>query len=258
MGIREASTTCTFPVVYKFQSSITYPGFLNTLSLEVFIRNLLDLCHVIMHVNDNEVLVNFKLLLIGDSGVGKSSLLLRYTNDCFESQLSATIGVDFKVKLVTVPDGTKIKLSIWDTAGQERFRTLTPNVYRGSHAAVFVYDVSNRESFEHLSSWMEELKTYADNPNMVKLLVGNKIDSEPREIPREEGLRFARLYNMPYAETSAKTNEGVHQLFCEVVTNIYNHSELWNQGKKRAVSGVTSRANLGQFQDEQSQSGCCS
>ncbi|CAH8477841.1 unnamed protein product [Heterobilharzia americana] len=183
-----------------------------------------------MHVNDNEVLVNFKLLLIGDSGVGKSSLLLRYTNDCFESQLSATIGVDFK-------------LSIWDTAGQERFRTLTPNVYRGSHAAVFVYDVSNRESFEHLSSWMEELKTYADNPNMVKLLVGNKIDSEPREIPREEGLRFARLYNMPYAETSAKTNEGVHQLFCEVVTNIYNHSELWNQG---------------QFQDEQSQSGCCS
>ncbi|VDO69804.1 unnamed protein product [Schistosoma curassoni] len=90
-----------------------------------------------MHRNGNELLINFKLLLIGDSGVGKSSLLMRYTNDCFESQLSATIGVDFKVKLVTVPDGTKIKLSIWDTAGQERFRTLTPNVYRGSHAAVF-------------------------------------------------------------------------------------------------------------------------
>ncbi|CAH8833042.1 unnamed protein product [Trichobilharzia szidati] len=211
-----------------------------------------------MHRNNNDVIANFKLLLIGDSGVGKSSLLMRYTNDCFESQLSATIGVDFKVKLVTVPDGTKVKLSIWDTAGQERFRTLTPNVYRGSHAAVFVYDVSNRESFEHLGSWMEELKTYADNPNMIKLLVGNKIDSIPREIPRDEGLRYARLYNMPYAETSAKTNEGVAQLFNEVVTKIYNHSELWSQGKKRAISSATNRAHLNQSYDKQPQSGCCS
>ncbi|CAI2724297.1 unnamed protein product [Schistosoma spindalis] len=210
-----------------------------------------------MHRNGNELLVNFKLLLIGDSGVGKSSLLMRYTNDCFESQLSATIGVDFKVKLVTVPDGTKIKLSIWDTAGQERFRTLTPNVYRGSHAAVFVFDVSNRESFDHLSSWMEELKTYSDNPNMIKLLVGNKIDNISREISREEGLRFARLYSMPYAETSAKTSEGVNQLFSDVVIRIYNHSELWNQGKKRAINN-SSRAHLTELEDKQTRSGCCS
>ncbi|KAH8851242.1 Ras-related protein [Schistosoma japonicum] len=211
-----------------------------------------------MHRNGNELLINFKLLLIGDSGVGKSSLLMRYTNDCFESQLSATIGVDFKVKLVTVPDGTKIKLSIWDTAGQERFRTLTPNVYRGSHAAVFVYDVANRESFDNLKIWMEELKTYSDNPNMIKLLVGNKIDSVPRLISREEGLRFARLYNMPYAETSAKTSEGVNQLFSDIVTKIFNHSELWNQGKKRALSNESNRANLTSSQEMQSHSGCCS
>ncbi|CAH8465137.1 unnamed protein product [Schistosoma guineensis] len=208
--------------------------------------------------NGNELLINFKLLLIGDSGVGKSSLLMRYTNDCFESQLSATIGVDFKVKLVTVPDGTKIKLSIWDTAGQERFRTLTPNVYRGSHAAVFVFDVSNRESFDHLTSWMEELKTYSDNPNMIKLLVGNKIDNISREISREEGLRFARLYSMPYAETSAKTSEGVNQLFSDVVTRIYNHSELWNQGKRRAINNSSSRAHLTELEDKQTRSGCCS
>ncbi|KAK4473820.1 hypothetical protein MN116_003153 [Schistosoma mekongi] len=211
-----------------------------------------------MHRNGNELLINFKLLLIGDSGVGKSSLLMRYTNDCFESQLSATIGVDFKVKLVTVPDGTKIKLSIWDTAGQERFRTLTPNVYRGSHAAVFVYDVANRESFDNLKIWMEELKTYSDNPNMIKLLVGNKIDSVPRLISREEGLRFARLYNMPYAETSAKTSEGVNQLFSDIVTKIFNHSELWNQGKKRALTNESNRANLTPSQEMQSHSGCCS
>ncbi|KAH8851244.1 Ras-related protein Rab-18 [Schistosoma japonicum] len=149
-------------------------------------------------------------------------------------------------------------MCINDTAGQERFRTLTPNVYRGSHAAVFVYDVANRESFDNLKIWMEELKTYSDNPNMIKLLVGNKIDSVPRLISREEGLRFARLYNMPYAETSAKTSEGVNQLFSDIVTKIFNHSELWNQGKKRALSNESNRANLTSSQEMQSHSGCCS
>lgn len=206
----------------------------------------------------DETIANFKLLIIGDSGVGKSSLLLRYVSDSFESKLAATIGVDFKVKLITVPDGTVVKLSIWDTAGQERFRTLTPSVYRGSHGAIFVFSVANRDTFDQLDSWLEELKTYADQPNIVKLLVGNKIDCEPREVSREEGQRFARLYNMPYAEASAKTSEGVNLLFMEVVTRIYNQPQLWKHAHQNNLSYDERRLRLNKpsFSTE-GRSNCC-
>ncbi|CAL5323959.1 unnamed protein product [Camellia sinensis] len=117
----------------------------------------------------------FKLLMIGDSGVGKSSLLLSFTSDTFED-LSPTIGVDFKVKYVVV-GGKKLKLAIWDTAGQERFRTLTSSYYRGAQGIIMVYDVTRRDTFTNLSEvWGKEIELYSTNQDCIKMLVGNKVD----------------------------------------------------------------------------------
>lgn len=209
-------------------------------------------------MGNDSVLANFKLLIIGDSGVGKSSLLLRYINDSFENRLSATIGVDYRVKVTTLLDGTMVKLSIWDTAGQERFRTLTPNFYRGAHGAVVVFDVSNRESFDRLVNWMEELKMFSNHQDMVCLLVGNKIDHLTRQVSREEGLRFARMYHMPYAESSAKTSEGVNALFMDLISRVYELPHLWDpENKYRSnLQRASSRLQLNQKQ-RNSKGDCC-
>ncbi|KAF7328901.1 Ras-related protein Rab-18 [Mycena venus] len=120
--------------------------------------------------------INCKLLLIGNSSVGKSSLLLRFSDEQWlpEDESSATIGVDFRVHKMEVK-GKKVKLSIWDTAGQERFRTITSSYYRGAQGIILVYDVSNRESFDALPRWFSELETYVSD-KVVKILVGNKVD----------------------------------------------------------------------------------
>ncbi|XP_027772217.1 ras-related protein RABC1 isoform X2 [Solanum pennellii] len=129
----------------------------------------------------------FKLLLIGDSGVGKSSLLLSFTSDAFED-LSPTIGVDFKVKHVTL-GGKKLKLAIWDTAGQERFRTLTSSYYRGAQGIIMVYDVTRRDTFTNLSDiWAKEIDLYSTNQECIKMLVGNKVDKVPLLVCRREFL----------------------------------------------------------------------
>ncbi|XP_074783199.1 ras-related protein Rab-18-B-like isoform X1 [Athene noctua] len=132
-----------------------------------------------------------KLLLVGDSAVGKSSLLLRFTDGAFEPCLKPTIGVDFKVKKMVV-DGHAVQLAIWDTAGQERFRTLTPSYYRGAQGVVLVYDVTRKDTFAGLESWLNELEMYTTKSNTVKMLVGNKTDKPDREVERREGLQFAR------------------------------------------------------------------
>jgi len=175
---------------------------------------------------DDDVLTTLKVLCLGESGVGKSSLLLRFTDDKFDAEQSATIGVDFKVKRLTV-DGNSVKLAIWDTAGQERFRTLTPNFYRGAQGIVLVYDVSNRASFSKLNIWLDELDTYCNVNGCIKMLVGNKIDKEKREIAREEGERFARKHSMLFIETSAKTREGVQLAFEELVEKVIQTPGLW-------------------------------
>eukprot|EP00854_Cymbomonas_tetramitiformis_P001966 gene1966-2650_t len=135
-----------------------------------------------------------KLLLVGDSGVGKSSLLLRFTQDSFED-MSPTIGVDFKLKYVDIGD-KKLKLTIWDTAGQERFRTLTSSYYRGAQGIILAYDVTRRETFENLSEiWLREVDMYATVQDAVWMIVGNKIDrSSERAVTREEGIALARSH----------------------------------------------------------------
>jgi len=158
----------------------------------------------------------FKILLVGESGVGKSSLLLRYTEDTFED-LPPTIGVDFQTKKVTV-GGFRVKLTLWDTAGQERFRTLTSAYYRGAHGVLFVYDVTRRESFDSLKDeWVVELTRYSTYEDVVKVVVGNKIDLEPRRVSREEGQLLARDIGALYIESSAKESIGVDATFLDLV-----------------------------------------
>ncbi|XP_017557471.1 ras-related protein Rab-18a [Pygocentrus nattereri] len=183
---------------------------------------------------DDGILTTLKILIIGESGVGKSSLLLRFTDDMFDPELGATIGVDFKVKTIAV-DGNQTKLAIWDTAGQERFRTLTPSYYRGAQGVILVYDVTRRETFSKLSTWLNELETYCTRDELVKMLVGNKIDKEDREVDRNEGLKFARKHSMLFIEASAKTRDGVECAFEELVEKILQTPGLWESERKTRV-----------------------
>lgn len=197
-------------------------------------------------MDDQEIITTLKILIIGESGVGKSSLLLRFTDDTFDPEQSATIGVDFKVKTIQV-DGNKAKLAIWDTAGQERFRTLTPSYYRGAQGCILVYDVSSKQSFQKLDNWLGELETFATKHDIVKMLVGNKIDKDRREVTRDEGLKFARKHHMLFIEASAKTREGVQCAFEELVEKILQTPGLWETDHRGVLSvGRNSNPNLSQ------------
>lgn len=175
---------------------------------------------------DEDILTTLKILIIGESGVGKSSLLLRFTEDNFDPEQTLTIGVDFKTKRLTI-DGNTVKLAIWDTAGQERFRTLTPSYYRDAQGAILVYDVSNASTFSKLETWLNELETYSTKSNIVKMVVGNKIDMDHREVSREDGLNFARRHQTLFIEASAKTRDGVQCAFEELVHKIIQTPGLW-------------------------------
>jgi len=161
----------------------------------------------------------FKLLLIGDSGVGKSCLLLRFADDTYTESHISTIGVDFKIRTVEL-DGKVIKLQIWDTAGQERFRTITSSYYRGAHGIIVVYDVTDEESFNNVKTWLNEINRYA-NENVNKLLVGNKSDlTSKKVVDHATAKAFADEIGIPFLETSAKSAENVEQAFMRMAQEI--------------------------------------
>ncbi|KAI8891405.1 hypothetical protein K501DRAFT_319396 [Backusella circina FSU 941] len=194
-----------------------------------------------------------KLLLIGNSNVGKSSLLLRFTDDTFlpQEEVSATIGVDFKVSMMQL-DGQTYKLTIWDTAGQERFRTLTSSYYRGAQGVILVYDVSSRETFDALQTWWNEVNTYCSSPDVVKMIVGNKVDkASSRVVSYDEGATLARKLQSMFVECSAKTKIGVEEAFEELVTKIVQTPSLWQTAPGSPAVHVTSPLS-----DEQYSSSC--
>ena len=145
----------------------------------------------------------FKVLLIGNSGVGKSSLLVRFADDEFTDNFMPTIGVDFKIKTLTV-DNKQAKLQIWDTAGQDRFQTITSSYFKGAHGVLVTYDITDRESFSAIYKWMGQVEQHASE-NIACILVGNKCDLESqRAVSSEDGRELADFYKLKYIETSAK------------------------------------------------------
>ena len=177
----------------------------------------------------------FKILLLGDSGVGKSCIILRYIENNFSTNLMNSIGVDFKLKNIEI-DNKKIKLQIWDTAGQERFRTITTSYYKGAHAILICFDITDRESFEHIRNWMADIDKFAKE-GVLRILVGNKCDLEhARQIRKEEGNEIANKYGIKYIETSAKDTINIEDLFISTAKHLLS-KQANNPGGKGSQTG---------------------
>ncbi|KAG5529507.1 hypothetical protein RHGRI_030038 [Rhododendron griersonianum] len=163
----------------------------------------------------------FKVVLIGDSAVGKSQILARFARNEFSLDSKATIGVEFQTRTLVIQHKS-VKAQIWDTAGQERYRAVTSAYYRGAVGAMLVYDITKRQTFEHIPRWLEELRAHADK-NIVIILIGNKTDLENlRVVPTEDAKEFAEKEGLFFMETSALEATNVETAFVTVLTEIFN------------------------------------
>ena len=171
----------------------------------------------------------FKVLLLGDSDVGKSSLILRYTEETFNSKLVNSIGVDFKMKKKEI-DGKIIKVQIWDTAGHERFRSITYSYYRGANAIIIVFDLSDKKSFISITEWLKQIEKHAKE-NVFKFLVGNKSDLvDERQVSYEEAKQYADEHDLPYIETSAKEGININELFDNSIKSFLTNTKyFWSE-----------------------------
>lgn len=163
----------------------------------------------------------FKVVVIGDSAVGKTQILSRFTKNefCFDSK--STIGVEFQTRTVTIK-GKVIKAQIWDTAGQERYRAVTSAYYRGALGAMLLYDITKRPTFDHVVRWVEELRAHADN-SIVIMLIGNKVDlADLRAVPAEDAVEFAEDQGLFFSETSAFSGDNVDGAFFRLLEEIYD------------------------------------
>ncbi|KAL8495953.1 hypothetical protein ACS0TY_019903 [Phlomoides rotata] len=168
----------------------------------------------------NKVDYVFKIVLIGDSAVGKSQLLSRFARNEFSLDSKSTIGVEFQTRTLVI-DHKNVKAQIWDTAGQERYRAVTSAYYRGAVGALIVYDITQRQSFDHTARWLEELRGHADK-NIVIMIVGNKSDLEDlRAVSTDDAKEFAQSENLFFLETSALEAKNVEPAFLTVLTEIY-------------------------------------
>ena len=195
----------------------------------------------------------FKVLLLGNSDVGKSSLILRYVDQVWSDTFVPTIGVDFKVKTLEI-ENKQIKMQIWDTAGQERFRNVISSYFRGSHGIFLIYDITNRDSFKNLESWLIEIEKNASQ-NVLKILIGNKSDLvDDREIKTEEGQAFANRNGMKFIETSAKMNTNVNEAF-ETLAKLM--MEFSNEKKTLPTKNETKVLNASSGKDIKTKKKCC-
>lgn len=182
----------------------------------------------------------FKLVIVGDAGVGKSSLLIRFTDGNFSKHYISTIGVDFRFKTLKI-NGKFVKLQIWDTAGQERFKTITKAYYRGADGVILVYDVTSPESFDHVASWLEQVEKYA-NEDTVKLIVGNKADLvDEKKVDSDRARAFGAKFSIDVVETSAKTADNVDSAFTSLGTALIS-SRGSNSREKKEPGKVNLRS----------------
>ena len=160
-----------------------------------------------------EVEFVFKILLLGDSEVGKSCFLMRYSDNIFVENYITTIGLDYKLKYVQLDSGETIKVQLWDTAGQDRYRTIAKNYYKGSHGILLLYDITKENSFENIREWVQNIREEVYEKAII-FLIGNKIDKKnERKITTEQGQKLAAEYNLPFFEASAKSGENVEEIF---------------------------------------------
>ena len=184
----------------------------------------------------------FKVLLLGDSDVGKSSLILRYTDETFNSKLVNSIGVDFKMKKREI-DGKIIKVQIWDTAGHERFRSITYSYYRGANSIIIVFDVSDKKSFISITEWLKQIEKHAKE-NVFKFLVGNKSDLEnERQVTYEEAKKYADEHDLPYIETSAKNGININELFDESIKSFLTNTKSFRGEKNIKLNSETTNSS---------------
>lgn len=187
----------------------------------------------------------FKVVLIGDSGVGKSNLLSRFTRNEFNLDSKSTIGVEFATKSIKVEAKT-VKAQIWDTAGQERYRAITSAYYRGAVGALLVYDISKQVTFENVERWLKELRDHAE-PNIVIMLVGNKSDlKHKRAVSTETAMAFAETNNLAFIETSALDATGVDEAFRQILTEIYRLMSRKTLADHPSTNGAAPSISSGQ------------
>ena len=203
--------------------------------------------------NDYEYL--FKILLIGNSNVGKSSLFLRFVDEIWKENFVPTIGVDFKIKSIKI-DNKTIKLQIWDTAGQERFKSILSSYYKGANGILLLYDITNVNSFKSLSNWLIDIEKNSSK-NVKKILIGNKCDlNELRKIPINKGKEFADTYDMEFIETSAKNNVNINECFNILGKELINNLDS-KSNKKDKIFHLNDDENIIDKDDRVYKSGKC-
>lgn len=166
----------------------------------------------------------FKFIIVGDTGVGKSSILLKYCEDKFLLEHNVTVGVDFRSKIVQIDPKTNVKVQIWDTAGQETFGTIVRSFYKDCAGVFLVYDVNSKSSFQNLETWLSEVRTNCDN-EPIYILIGNQVDfNVPRQVEYEEGKKFMEDCNLDFFfETSARSGQNIQKAFTEAIKMVYSH-----------------------------------
>lgn len=185
-----------------------------------------------MRQNNREFL--YKILLLGDSSVGKTCFLMRYADNTFQEIHMSTIGLDYKLKNVQLDDGKIVKVQIWDTAGQDRFRSITKNYYKGAHGIILIYDVTARKTYENVKNWITQIREEVSDKVSI-ILVGNKIDDvDNRKVTSEEGKKLAVEYDLDFFETSAKHGTNVDTTFTSLIAKtVENYSKHDGEGGTR-------------------------
>jgi len=208
---------------------------------------------------DDEYDFLFKVVLIGDSGVGKSNLLSRFTRNQFNLESKSTIGVEFATRSIKVDQKT-IKAQIWDTAGQERYRAITSAYYRGAVGALLVYDISKAVTYENVERWLNELRDHADS-NIVIMLVGNKSDLRHlRAVTTEQAAALAEKHGLSFIETSALDSTNVELAFQRILTEIYNivgGGKVLDKKEQQAIAEETETVQITPTKEEKKAGGCC-
>ena len=201
----------------------------------------------------SEATITFKILTIGESGVGKTCVLRRFVENKFLKNHLATIGIDFKTKTLNI-NNQEVKLKIWDTAGQERFRNITTQYYKGADGIVLVYDVTDESSYDKIRDWMDQILSNTTQDEIGLVLLGNKCDVEPRTVTEEMGKQMAEELKISYFETSALTGQGIREAFEKLTRDIMKKKGV---GEEASLGGLSLNDGKRKKDKDKKDSDCC-